>query len=272
MSFSDRDILSASHEELIDIGRHKQGEIISKEPFAPTVLRLSEGLVMKYGVGVSVEEAINQDFASRCNKLSILQVPQVHRFFQYELDSHLPSIGIILMEYVEGVRLDEISPAILDHIALAVSGLDLIKAPEGHGPGPELGGPPRGILWSEYGACTSFRTIDELQSWLIDRARMLDKKASIELRSYELVLCHMDLARRNILLTSKGKLCLLDWADAGFYPAPFQRHCLFAQRDSDPAFAEGLLQRLSSIDEDFHRFLCLIQAANTRYLPAQPTR
>jgi thiamine kinase-like enzyme len=47
------------------------------------------------------------------------------------------------------------------------------------------------------------------------------QSSKIKLRS-ELVLCHLDIAPRNILWREDGSICFLDWASAGFYPRSFE--------------------------------------------------
>ena len=36
------------------------------------------------------------------------------------------------------------------------------------------------------------------------------------------ILCHMDIAPRNIIIDNRGVIGLLDWGCAGFYPASFE--------------------------------------------------
>lgn len=33
-----------------------------------------------------------------------------------------------------------------------------------------------------------------------------------------LILCHLDLADRNVIYGNDGSVCILDWSSAGFYP------------------------------------------------------
>jgi thiamine kinase-like enzyme len=44
----------------------------------------------------------------------------------------------------------------------------------------------------------------------------------MSLDGYELVLCHLDLASRNVVWLDDGSLGLLDWESAGFYPQFFE--------------------------------------------------
>lgn len=58
------------------------------------------------------------------------------------------------------------------------------------------GSQPQGYLWGDYGVQASFESVHDLNVWLNRR----------------LVLCHMDLCRRNMILDSTGQYVLLTGA------------------------------------------------------------
>lgn len=61
-----------------------------------------------------------------------------------------------------------------------------------NGPGPVGGGELRGYLWSESGAETTFDNVTDMESWLNKRLTIAQIEA-LDLKQYELVMCHMDL-------------------------------------------------------------------------------
>jgi len=63
-----------------------------------------------------------------------------------------------------------------------------------------------------------------------------------------LVVCHTDLAPRNLLRLDSGKIALLDWGSAGFYPPIFEIYALRTRADREPFFA-SILDRLR-LDEE----------------------
>ena len=56
-----------------------------------------------------------------------------------------------------------------------------------------------------------------MEKWL-DRKLKLCSGGSLSSKFGTLVMCHMDIALRNLTLDRHGQLWLLDWEWAGFYP------------------------------------------------------
>ncbi|KAG5301267.1 hypothetical protein I7I48_01224 [Histoplasma ohiense] len=87
-------------------------------------------------------------------------------------------------------------------------------------PGPVGGGVPRGNVWGYHDAEAEFGSVEDLNAWVNRRIAVIGK--SVDFRSYPLVLCHLDMCRRNIILMEDGALCLLDWGFAGFLPRIYE--------------------------------------------------
>jgi len=65
--------------------------------------RVSKKLVVKFGIGVRLQEAANQAYARTHVDSTVLYIPQVFRYF--EDASFGFNMGFIVMEYVSGVGL-----------------------------------------------------------------------------------------------------------------------------------------------------------------------
>lgn len=82
-------------------------------------------------------------------------------------------------------------------------------------PGPVTGTAPVGYIWGDYGARTTFKSVEDMDS------RLQHLNSNIDLMPHPLVLCHSDICPRNIILADDGSICFLDWAYSGFYPRFF---------------------------------------------------
>ena len=112
-------------------------------------------------------------------------------------------------------------------------------------PGPVDGGEPRGNIWApDYRAYENFKTIGDLEA-LFNRALVKDG-SKFQFPSDRLPFCHIDLARRNILLLEDQSFVLLDWADAGFYPITIQIWNLNAETE-DLLFVDTMLEKLPEL-------------------------
>lgn len=85
-------------------------------------------------------------------------------------------------------------------------------------PGPLSGNVYRGLLWPESEDITP-TSEEDLERYLNSR---LLKGGEFNLKGFKNVLCHLDIAPRNLLFLHDGSICLLDWASAGFNPKCFE--------------------------------------------------
>jgi hypothetical protein len=185
--------------------------------------RISDNLVVKFGIGVRLQEAANQAHARLHVDSTVLYVPQVFRYFE---DTSLGfNMGFIVMEYVSGVGLHKLDvcrdPSIAERTMNAVRQLATIPTATHQGPGPVGGGAAYGYLWSENGTGCTLRNISDMETWLNTRLAIINQPP-ISLTRQRLTMRHMDLVRRNICILSDSRICFFDWAFAGFYPAIFE--------------------------------------------------
>lgn len=172
--------------------------------------------VVKYGGGVKAEEFTNLQRAYLLLDPSVVRVPRPYRFFQ---DG---DIGYLVMEYMEGTIIEELTdPFHINQIGRALEHFSSFQSLQ---PGPLCGGISRGILWSEgttteYPLCGS---VENLEHWF--NRRLEHDGLCLSFKECDFVLCHLDIAPRNMLwLPGDGtSLGIVDWASAGYYPRIFE--------------------------------------------------
>jgi serine/threonine protein kinase len=273
MSASTWDIHTASEEWLIESCRRaeKENGLIGGYKGGDRVVKLSDGIVAKFGHGVTASEAETQKFAHQNANPSIVHVPQVYRFFQRNHPPwHCPK-GYLFMEYVPGQLLRELdlieNNDIIPRVAKIVAHLGQIQ--DSQVPGPIGQGQPQGYLWGDDGARTTFSSVADMDAWLNKRLSL--RNMSIDLASHPLVLCHMDLCRRNMILEKNNMICLLDWGFAGLYPRFFETASLSCLNPYDEPYQKPLLQAtvtLLGLTVEEKRLMGLLQiarAASLRY-------
>ncbi|OBT59723.1 hypothetical protein VE04_00213 [Pseudogymnoascus sp. 24MN13] len=212
------DVHTASEDMLTELCHQteKLNGIIGGYKGAIQVIKLSNDIAVKVGRGVTAAEARTQEFTHQNVNPSIVHVPQVYRFFERDYDPRWNgSEGYLFMEYVPGRTLAELDLDVRDdivpRIAQIIAHLGQIEVRDDLKdavPGPIGGGSPRGSLWGEDGAGETFTCVSDLNSWLNKRLSLLKK--SIDLHDSPLVLCHLDLARRNMILRDDNTISLAD--------------------------------------------------------------
>ncbi|KAF1970567.1 hypothetical protein BU23DRAFT_379124, partial [Bimuria novae-zelandiae CBS 107.79] len=197
----------------------QRAPLIAGSSFGNRIVRLSDTLVAKYGMGVWSEEARNQEYAYAHVNKSILYIPKVLRYF--EDISQGSRVGYLIMEYVSGTPLDamDTNPHAMMAVANAIKHLSRIPVPRFQGPGPVGQGAARGYLWPEEGVF--FNSFEDMQGWMNTRLAVVSKER-LDLNAHRFTMRHMDLVRRNIILMADSSICFLDWAFAGFYPELFE--------------------------------------------------
>ncbi|KAK0111645.1 hypothetical protein ONS95_001989 [Cadophora gregata] len=213
---------SLSHSDIIQRCHHPDRQIIGGLTYGDLVIKLSEELVVKFGPGVSVAEADNQRAAFSLLDNSIVRVPRVVDFFTSTDRGYTK--GYLVMEYIHGDITDSVSVT-SKQIDQLVKILTYFSTVQCQRPGPLLKpGVSFGLLWEENGK-PIFESVQEMERWL--NFRLKGDESKLELGRFPLVLCHLDLALRNIVWMKDDTVCLLDWASAGFYPRFFEISLLF---------------------------------------------
>jgi len=145
--------------------------------------------VIKFGAGVTKEEANNQRTAFEVLDPALVRVPELYRYFDK------PPFGYIMMEYIEGKILrPDMQDGIMDKLADILAHL---ASKTGKKPGPFGGGLAQGLLWPD-GEEISFRCTEDLQAWMNRRHRQ--PEAGVNFRDIPLVICHLDFAPRDIFM------------------------------------------------------------------------
>lgn len=252
-----------------DLHLRSDSEIVrlckSTPPFAGSphgnqLVKISEDLVVKFGLGVRRQEAANQSYARSCADNAILYVPKVFRYFEATLTGS--NMGFIVMEYVHGVNLHTLdvveSPHLADRTMAAIRHLASIPVPPGQGPGPVGGGAAKGYLWSDSGTGRDLESIEGIENWMNQRLDIVSYPRISLAQQQELTLRHMDLVRRNICVLSDSSICFMDWAFAGFFPAIFEIHTFRELLSTDQVWFSQLLNLSPKPDDGDERILqCL---------------
>jgi hypothetical protein len=233
------------------------------------LIKISEHLAVKLGIGLEIQEAENQNYVRRHVDSAILYVPRVFRFFEaFFSGSHY---GLIVMEFIRGTTLDSLSvlenPDLAKRTRNAIEHLATIPIPIGQGPGPVGGGPAQGYLWSDEGTDCTFFTIADMENWMNTRLSVV-KVPNISLAQLPLRMRHMDLVRRNICLLPDSSICFLDWAFAGFYPDIFEIYTFRDLKYRDEVWFKQLLDLFpepKSEDEQIIRYLGVPAFVNIKY-------
>ena len=267
-------IRTASQEWLVSLCQRVQKEkgIVGGLPDGKRVIKISDTIAVKIGYFVTAAEAATQKFAYENINPNVVRVPRVYRFFEDRSD---PSWGrgYLFMEYISGKNLGDLDldshPEIVPQVANIIQHLGQIGG--GQVPGPVGGGEPQGYLWGDDGTRTVFNSTTDMSHWL--NKRLILRNKSIDLTSYPLVLCHMDLCRRNMILMEDGKsICLVDWGHAGLFPRFFELATLSCLNPYDEPYEKPLLEATEELiglkeeEKDLMKLLQIARAASLRYI------
>lgn len=201
----------------------------------PWVVKISDRAVVKYGEGVREEEANNLRRAYVLLDRNIVRVPRVYRFFIHG------RLGYLVMEYIDGRIVEPPEyPALANRVAPI---LNHFKDIRGGIPGPLCGGVSHGLLWESDQP--DFGTTKAMEDWF--NTRLLEDGSMLAFESCEFVLCHLDIAPRNILWLDDNSICFLDWASAGFYPRSFEVALLELMAGKSAGFNQMLLHSMEPL-------------------------
>ena len=85
---------TATDDEIVAYCLNPNSVSLSKAPYGNNVVKISDNVVVKFGVGVKEEEANNQKRAYELIDHNIVRVPFVYRFFTKD------QLGYIVMKYM----------------------------------------------------------------------------------------------------------------------------------------------------------------------------
>ena len=228
-----------TEDELVAFSRDPKRETLhALQGSGRRVVKVSDQKVMKFGLGIREEEAEMQKLAGRVIDPLILRVPLVYRFFARGRS------GYILMEYIHGrVSTAPENPDVILKVSQAILSLSDVQC---YKPGPLASGIPRGILWPEN-EDLSLKTVQDVERHF--NSRLCDDK-KLDLTGHPLVLCHLDIAPRNIIWPDNGSLYLLDWESAGFYPRFFEVCSQRINLGKNGDFQRLLLESIGRLTEE----------------------
>lgn len=189
-------------------------------------------------------------------KKTSIRVPKVYRSFNIDGGSGLyDTVGYIVMDYIDGPSLDKCwvglshttREDIVEQVADMISQLQSLDLPT---PGPLGGGPSQGKCFSTYGA-GPFADASDMEDFFNERLdlakrfkRVPDSVPRFELARSRFVLTHQDIAPRNLVLDSSGKVWLIDWATSGAY-YPILEIATLVDQWTYKDFFELLLQKIT---------------------------
>ncbi|KAH7350660.1 hypothetical protein BKA65DRAFT_535790 [Rhexocercosporidium sp. MPI-PUGE-AT-0058] len=96
-----------------------------------------------------------------------------------------------------------------------------------------------------------------MERWFNLRLPDVDPKLSFV--KYPLVLCHLDLAPRNLVWLADGSVSILDWSSAGFYPRFFEVCMLKIMECAHGSYELDLIERMVKLTEDEENQMKLLQ-------------
>lgn len=215
------------------------GSIIGGALYGNNVVQISAQIVIKFGVGVTKTEAINQVEVYKLVDPQIVRIPKVYRYF-----SDNENRGYIMMEFVKGEILDPLGDPM--KIKLVAGIIDHLASFRRTVPGPCAYGPPCGLLFFPDEGEIPFTDVKHLEQWW--NCRLLGGNYRIKLQGLTQVLCHLDVAPRNILWKDGKAPCLLDWASAGYYPRLFEHCAQLIVEGKDAKFNRCLLNAMTELE------------------------
>lgn len=263
----DLNVVTATEDALVDfcIQRGEKDALVAGIHGA-IVVKVTDSIVAKWGWTVTAAEAAMHEFANKNLDRDIVRVPQVYRFIQDDSGR-----GYLFMEYIRGQNLADLEinrdNDIVSRVAKIVEHLGQIQAPE-QKPGPISDCGPRGYLWGDDGVRNAFGSVTDLNNWL--NRRLTVKNYSVDISPYPLVLCHMDLCRRNMILGEDGKsIYLLDWGHAGFFPRFYEVATLSCLNPYDGDYEKpltGAVESLLQLTDDEKRDMKMVHYARAATL------
>lgn len=193
---------------------------------APSIFPLSNGLLAKRKIGVTEAEMRTMLFIRQNTRIP---VPDVHLMFTGRDDDK-----VFVMDRISGRCLqdhwvtltDEEHDSVLSQLQDYLQQLRSIPVPLYQAPGP-IDGSRLMVMWFSEDGKEPFESNAEMVAWqnrlLAHNTRPDDERRFVE---RPLVFTHQDISPRNLILDDDGKLWIIDWELAGWYPDYFESACI----------------------------------------------
>jgi hypothetical protein len=149
------------------------------------------------------------------------------------------------MEFVDGKVIDPIEDAV--SIRKIANILAYFATLHSQNPGPLGGGPSRGLIFSDTEDVT-FDSTQSMEDWF--NSKLSKHNPKISFQGCKLVLCHLDIAPRNLLWLDNGDICLIDWASAGYYPRLFEFCVLWFLEGKGGQFNVSVMESMNGLPEE----------------------
>lgn len=213
MTFLNSFCAAKQHEIILRCRHARPAECLAYQQWGNIVLQLDSRTAVKFGPGVSKDEADNQAAVSTMVNQEIVRVPKVYDWFQ-----DAEGWGYLVMEFMAGERARHLSEDnYISKVSNVVGHLHSLTATH---IGPLHQGPHRGIIFGENSSPV-LKSTKEVEAWFT--RRLCNDNGKVDFGRFDLVLCHLDFTCRNVLWIDGQPPCLLDWACAGFYPRFFEK-------------------------------------------------
>lgn len=153
----------------------------------------------------------------------------------------------IVMDYIRGKTIDHLSES---ECQILANVLNYFKSITANVPGSLGGGPSKGLVWPDTNDLT-VTSLGHIEGWY--NSRLFPGHGHVKFNpSDAFVLCHLDIAPRNIISMDNGHICLVDWASAGFYPRLLEYVSLSYQEANFSKMLLDALPALSTYEEEQH--------------------
>ncbi|KAJ5817823.1 hypothetical protein N7447_007831 [Penicillium robsamsonii] len=199
-------------------------------------------LVVKFSRHVSSHEAKNQQKAYKIIDPNIVIVPRVHDFF---VDDE--GWGYMVSDFIRGKTIDHLPDSHIQRLANVLEHFRSITADSAG----SLGGDTNNLTISN---------VQQVEEWF--NSRLFPDNGKVQ---FDTSLSVLFPPPRNVIWLDDDRICLLDWASAGFYPRPLEFASLFFQ---EYHFSERLLNAISfgpGCDREEQQRICQALYNNERY-------
>lgn len=206
---------------------------------ARCTVRIGRGLIAKFGALVDPVEGENMNFVRQ--NAPAVRVPKVYAIYQREVTPHTP-ITYIIMEEVQGLPLDDLWDELdtwqkKDVCNQLRDAFVALRAAPGLGyfGSVDKTKPRDDILWADVPITREGGASDKEEDFVqavIDKYTIYCGNSEPYKTDYyrrvlpaalkgtgESIFTHNDLRRKNILVDEEGRIAILGWASAGFYPS-----------------------------------------------------
>lgn len=189
------------------------------------IIAVGDNLVVKVGRSVRMTELHNALFVREHTSIA---VPAIHLAFSRG------AINYMVMDRISGRCLqddwakftDEERTSVLSQLRQYLD--ELRSLPPPCVPGPVGGGRLEGQWFTFYGK-DPFESYDDLVSWMNRMLKIAHAEHVVGRFTTDgqpLVFTHQDISPRNLILDDDGKLWMIDWDLAGWYPPYFEYACI----------------------------------------------